>query len=157
MQVFWLLRLLNSHTSVWHVSETQFASQLSLVLCRFTSDPAWGDRHSKSFRGLPWWLSGKESTCQCRRCKRCGFDPWVGKIPWRRKWQPTPVFLTRQFHGQRNLVSYSPVQFSCSVMSDSVTPKDRSTPGLPVHHQLQEFTQELQSMGWQKCPTGLSD
>ena len=40
--------------------------------------------------GLPWWLSGKESVCQCRRY---GFDPWVGKIPWRRKWQPTPVFL----------------------------------------------------------------
>ena len=33
--------------------------------------------------GFPWWLSGKESTCQCRRCR---FDPWVGKIPWRRKW-----------------------------------------------------------------------
>ena len=33
--------------------------------------------------GLPWWVSGKESTCQCRRC---GFDPWVGKIPWRKKW-----------------------------------------------------------------------
>ena len=40
--------------------------------------------------GLPWWLSGKESACQCRRC---GFDPWVRKIPWRRKWQPTAVFL----------------------------------------------------------------
>ena len=40
--------------------------------------------------GLPWWLRGKESTCQCRRHR---FDPWVGKIPWRRKWQPTPVFL----------------------------------------------------------------
>ena len=39
--------------------------------------------------GLPWWLSGKESTCQCRRRE---FNPWVGKIPWRRKWQPTPVF-----------------------------------------------------------------
>ena len=39
---------------------------------------------------LPWWLSGKESACQCRRF---GFDPWVGKIPWRRKWQPSPVFL----------------------------------------------------------------
>ena len=39
---------------------------------------------------LPRWLCGKESTCQCRRC---GFDPWIGKIPWRRKWQPTPVFL----------------------------------------------------------------
>ena len=40
--------------------------------------------------GLPWWLSGKEFACQCRRC---GFDPWVGKIPWRRKWQPPPVFF----------------------------------------------------------------
>ena len=37
--------------------------------------------------GLTWWLSGKESICQCRRL---GFNPWVGKIPWRRKWQPTP-------------------------------------------------------------------
>ena len=35
--------------------------------------------------GLPWWLSGQESACQCRKC---GFDPWVRKIPWRRKWQP---------------------------------------------------------------------
>ena len=41
---------------------------------------------------LPRWLSGKESACQCRRCKRCKFKPWVGKIPWRRKWQPAPVF-----------------------------------------------------------------
>ena len=55
-----------------------------------------------------WWLSGKESACQCRRCKRCGFDFWVGKIPWRKKWQPTPVFLPGKFHGQRNLVGYSP-------------------------------------------------
>ena len=36
---------------------------------------------------------GKEPTCQCRRCKKCRFDPWVGKIPWRRAWQPTLVFL----------------------------------------------------------------
>ena len=43
--------------------------------------------------GFPGGSSGKESTCQCRRCKRCGLDPWVGKIPWRRKWQLTPVFL----------------------------------------------------------------
>ena len=34
------------------------------------------------------WCSGKESSCQCRRSKRCGFDPWIGKIPWSRKWQP---------------------------------------------------------------------
>ena len=43
--------------------------------------------------GLPRWCSGKESTCQCRRDKKHGFDPCVGKIPWSRKWQPTPVFL----------------------------------------------------------------
>ena len=51
--------------------------------------------------------SGKEPTCQCRR-HRCVFDPWVGKIPWRRKWQPTPVFLLGESHGQRSLVGYSP-------------------------------------------------
>ena len=37
---------------------------------------------------LPRWLSGKESACQCRRHRRHGFDPWVGKIPWSRKWNP---------------------------------------------------------------------
>ena len=42
------------------------------------------------------------------RHKRCGFDPSVGKIPWRRKWQPTPLFLPGEFHGQTSLVGYSP-------------------------------------------------
>ena len=59
----------------------------------------------KSGLGLLRCFSGKESTCQCRGCR---FDPWVRKIPWRRKWQPTPVFLLREFHGQRVLVGYSP-------------------------------------------------
>ena len=58
--------------------------------------------------GLPRWLSGKESACQCRRPKRCRFDPWVGKMPWRRAWPPTPVFLPGKSHGQRSLVGYSP-------------------------------------------------
>ena len=44
--------------------------------------------------GLPWWLRVKESACQCRSC---GFNPWVGKIPWRRKWPPTPVFQPAEF------------------------------------------------------------
>ena len=56
--------------------------------------------------GLPRWLNGKESTCQCRRC-RCGFDPWIGKIPWNRKWQLAPVFLPGDYHGQRSLAGYS--------------------------------------------------
>ena len=61
-----------------------------------------------SFQGLPWWLSSKESACQCRRPKRQGLDPWVRKIPWRRAQQPTPVFLLGESHGQRSLVGYSP-------------------------------------------------
>ena len=59
-------------------------------------------------KGFPGGTSGKESVCQCRRHKRCGFSRWVGKIPWRRKWQPTPVFLPGESHGQRSLVGYSP-------------------------------------------------
>ena len=57
-------------------------------------------------KGFPGGASGKESACQGRRHKRCGFSPWVGKIPWRRKWQPTPVFLPGESHGQRRLVGY---------------------------------------------------
>ena len=53
-------------------------------------------------------ISGKESTCQCRRHKRCRFDPWISKAPWSRKWHPTPVFLPEKCHRQRTLVGYSP-------------------------------------------------
>ena len=49
---------------------------------------------------LPWWL--------CLQCRRPGFNPWIGKISWRRKWQPTPVFLPGKSLGWRNLVGYSP-------------------------------------------------
>ena len=58
--------------------------------------------------GLPRWHSGKEPTCQCRRHKRQGFNPWVGKTPWSRKWHPTLVFLPGKFHGQRRLLGFSP-------------------------------------------------
>ena len=59
-------------------------------------------------QGFPGGSEGKESTCQFRRRKRCSFNPWVGKIPWRRAWQPTPVFLPGKSHGQRSLAGYSP-------------------------------------------------
>ena len=49
--------------------------------------------------GLSWWLRGKDSACHCRRR---GFDLWVRKIPWRREWQPTPVFLPGKSHEQRS-------------------------------------------------------
>ena len=59
-------------------------------------------------KGLPRWCSGKESSCQFRRHKRCGFSLWVREIPWRREWRPTPVFLPGKFHGQKSLADYSP-------------------------------------------------
>ena len=55
--------------------------------------------------GFPSGSGGKASACNA---EDPGFDPWVGKIPWRRKWQPTPVFLPEKSHGQRSLVGYSP-------------------------------------------------
>ena len=62
----------------------------------------------------PWWLSGKESTCPYRRH---GFDPWVMKIPWRRQWQPTPVFLPGEFHRQRSLAGHSP--WGCKELNET--------------------------------------
>ena len=59
----------------------------------------------KVYVGLPWWLSDKESTCQCRRL---GLDPWLRKIPWRRKWQPILVFLPGKSHGQRSPADNNP-------------------------------------------------
>ena len=57
---------------------------------------------------LPWWLSGWRIHLQCRRHRRHAFDPWVRKIPWRRKWKSTPIFLLGKSHGQRSLAGYTP-------------------------------------------------
>ena len=61
--------------------------------------------------GFPWRLSSKESACQCRRHR---FSPWVGKIPWSGKWQPTPILWPRKFLGQRSLASCSPLGLEVS-------------------------------------------
>ena len=65
--------------------------------------------NTTSLKGLGFsrGASGKESACRCREQRRRGFDPWVRKIPWRRAWQPTPVFLPGKSHGQRSLMGYS--------------------------------------------------
>ena len=78
----------------------------------------WGDTDSKGLSFFSLWLrrplgfpggtSGKESACQCRRHGRRRFNPWARKTPWRRKWQPAPVFLLGKSHGQRSLVGHSP-------------------------------------------------
>ena len=75
----------------------------------------------QGMQGLPWWLSGKESACQCRTCQ---FNPWVGKIPWRSKWQPTLVLLPGKSHGHRSLAGCSP--WSHRVEHDFVTKQQQS-------------------------------
>ena len=55
--------------------------------------------------GLPWWLRWLRI---CLQCRRPGFNPWVGKIPWKRAWEPIPVFLPGESNGQRSLVGCSP-------------------------------------------------
>ena len=79
------------------------------VLLNLLNQKLWGQdpiicvlTSPQVMRELPWWLSGKEFACQWRRC---GFDPWVRKIPWERKWLSTPVFLPGESHGQRCLQS----------------------------------------------------
>ena len=66
------------------------------------------------------WRRGKESACQCRRHWRRGFDPWVENIPWRREWEPIPVFLPGKSHGQRSLPSSSVRQAPLSMGSHRV-------------------------------------
>ena len=62
-------------------------------------------KHEYFSQGIRWWLIWSRV---CLQCRRSGFNPWVGKIPWRRKWQPTPVFLPRKSHGWRSLAGYTP-------------------------------------------------
>ena len=73
-----------------------------------------------------WWLSGKQF-------RRRGFNPWIRKFPWRRKLQPTPVFLPGEFQGQRSLLGYSPwgVEIEIGFSNDSATTKITIIP--PLH------------------------
>ena len=61
-----------------------------LLLFTLTPHPGFQEHARACQEGIPQWCNGKESACQCRRLKRHGFDSWVRKIPWRRKWQPIP-------------------------------------------------------------------
>jgi len=105
--------------------------------------------------GFPWWLSGLQS----RRHRRGRFDHYIEKIPWRKAWQPTPVFLPGESCGQRNLANYSPAAAkslqSCPTLCD---PVDCSLPGSSVHGIFQAIVlewgaiafSELQSIGSQR-------
>ena len=79
------------------------------------------DHCSAKRRGFPVGSDCKEPACQCRRHRRLRFDPWLGKIPWRRERQPTPVSLPGESQGQRSLVGYSPWGHRESDMTERLT------------------------------------
>ena len=83
------------------------------------------NHHHYLFRGFPGGAVVKNRP-QCRGRRRCGFDPWVRKIPWKKKWQPDLVFLPGKFHGQRNLVGYSPWGHKESDTTEATTHTEKS-------------------------------
>ena len=131
----------------------------SFCICRWFHE---GKRELERFGGgFPGGSVAKNSTWDAGVTGDCRFDPWVKKILWRRAWQSTPVFLPgksewteepgslQSIGSQRfghdwsslackDTVTFSSVAQSCPTLWD---PMNHSTPGLPVHHQLLEFTQ----------------
>ena len=97
-----------SITQYHHILHILVPAGLAEFASRWPQCHLFGSLQSSTIRGFPDGTSAKEPACQSRRCKRRGFDPWVGKIPWRRAWQPTPVFLPWKSHGQRSLGGYDP-------------------------------------------------
>ena len=81
---------IHSSTFAWKIPWTEEPDRL-----QFIGSQSWTglSDFTTSDKGLPRWLSSKESACQCGRCLS---HPWMGKIPWRRKWQHTPIFLPEQ-------------------------------------------------------------
>ena len=91
-------------TPISPISSLSFQLIMFSFLFTLAYPTIWGFPDSvlvKNPPGLSWWL-------RCQQCKRLGFDPGIRKIPWRREWLPTVVFLPGEFHGQRSLGYYSP-------------------------------------------------
>ena len=102
---------------------------------------------------LPRWLSGEKSAYQYKICRNCGFEPWVRKIPWRRTWQPTPVFLPGKSYGQNNLSGYSPWGHKESEtsweLSMYTTPAMKREQQVGVTGLCREVRQTKQEVNWQ--------
>ena len=89
---------LNPHNTILSIMAVSILQVVEAKVFKYLTP-----NHSVRSNGLPRWLRGKGSTFHCWRHRRHELDPWVGKIPWRRKWQPTPVFFPGGSHGQRSL------------------------------------------------------
>ena len=95
------------------LSRTPYAERSVCKLLSYCTISAW---RNKGEFCLLWCSLVAQMVKNLPAVRRPGFDPWVGKIPWRRKWQPTPIFLPGKSHGQRSLAGYSP--WGCRVGHD---------------------------------------
>ena len=108
--------------------------------------------HNKKSRvrvGLPKWHKGKEFSSQCRRH---GFNPWVGKIPWSRKWQPTLVPLPGKSHEQRSVVSYSPWGRKELDMTERLNTHSDQAPGRLIQGSVKLFRTQILSISQSHHP-----
>ena len=103
--------------------------------------------------GFPSGTSGKEPACHCRRHKRHGFDLWARKIPRRRAWQPTPVFLSGESHAQRSLAGYSP--WGCKELDTTMHACNCLQEQLPASEK--EEPESVSSQGLGMISEGLGD
>ena len=87
-----------------YIDKIDLPSSRNLIVWKFMTSKE-KKCNSKNIKRLPWWLRPSRI---CLKCRTSGFDPWVGKICWKREWLPSPVLLPEEFHGQRNLEGYSP-------------------------------------------------
>ena len=118
--------LLNALPVGWGLAWVPWGPQMLKVWWTVSCVTRWqagvqiGDLESDNhLLGFPGGASDKEPACQCRRCKRQGFNPWVRKIPWRRARQPIPVFLPGESHELRSLAGYSPWNCKESDMTEA--------------------------------------
>ena len=123
-------------SSIWYTRLTTYINPLK----------TWS-----SFLWLPWWLSSKESTCQCRRVP--AFSPLVGKIPWSRKWQPTPVFLPGKSRGQRNQVGLQSLGVAEELDMTERLKNNIAPEGCPVRMEAEIAVMWLQVKGYQGWTT----
>ena len=145
-------------------AQTQLKEKRIDVNTSFPQDPMGKlSRGVSLYRGwhkdFPKVSAGKESTCNAEDTGNNGFNPWVGKILWRRKWQPTPVFLPGKSHGQRSLVGYSPCSLKELDMTEWIItlwwlyPRGRGKKCLYFPDDLSHFSHFLP---FSKAPTPLA-
>ena len=117
--IIWIISILIQNwptlqkVTVWKRSNCGGQVPESRIRRQIFSERLWqcwciANSNSWLLLGLPQWLSRWRIHLQCRRHRRLGFDPWVRKTPWRRKWRPIPVFLPGKSQGQGSLAGYSP-------------------------------------------------